>query len=146
FRNKTTAAIQIGGLAAGLATSMLIMFYVHFERSYENMYDKADRIYRLALELYNGNELLEVDTETYQTLGPEFKSIMPEVLDYVRFYHIGTSEITAGNFTGQELSLHQFGKLQMVVFLPGVIAFGTLISGFYPAMILSRFKPALILK
>lgn len=95
FRNKTTAAIQIGGLAAGLAASILIMFYVHFERSYENMHDKADHIYRLALELYNGNELLEVDTETYQTLGPEFKAIMPEVLDYVRFYHIGTSEITA---------------------------------------------------
>lgn len=36
-----------------------------------------------------------MDAATYQTLGPELKSSMPEVLDFARFYPVGTSELKA---------------------------------------------------
>lgn len=55
FRNKIPASIQIAGLAIGLAASLLILFYVQFERSYETMHAQAGNILRITLELYNGN-------------------------------------------------------------------------------------------
>ena len=84
FRNKITVSIQIAGLAIGLAASLLILFYVRFERSYEEMHVQAENIFRITLEFYNGKELIEVDSATYQTLGPGFKASMPEVLDFAR--------------------------------------------------------------
>ncbi len=76
-----------------MASTLLIAHYVKFERSYERFYSNAENIYRLSLDLYNGAEFEVNDVETYQTLGPEFKEKMPEVIDYARFMHLGTSEV-----------------------------------------------------
>lgn len=47
FRNKAYSAINIGGLAIGIAACLLILQYVSFETSYEDFHDKKDRIYRV---------------------------------------------------------------------------------------------------
>ncbi|WP_341835955.1 ABC transporter permease [Chitinophaga pollutisoli] len=47
-RNKMFSVINILGLAAGIAASLLILQYVSNELSYDRFHGKADRIYRLS--------------------------------------------------------------------------------------------------
>ena len=55
-----------------------------FEHSYEDFHEKADDIYRVTLDLYQGAEFIVTDAETYPPLGPLLKQDMPEVVEYVR--------------------------------------------------------------
>ncbi|MEQ9164777.1 MAG: ABC transporter permease, partial [Fulvivirga sp.] len=94
-KNRIFSFVNIIGLAIGIAATILLTFYVRHERSYENVHENADNIFRLSLNLYNGNEFIINDVETYQTLGPEFKEKMPEVLDYVRLANMDAAQIKA---------------------------------------------------
>lgn len=93
LKNKSSTAIHVLGLSVGIVSAILIGFYVHFEKSYEDMHEQAENIFRISLDLYNGNEFMLNDVETYYPLGPEFKETMPEVRDYARFMKIGKAEI-----------------------------------------------------
>lgn len=46
-RNKGYAGLNIAGLAVGITSFILIMFYVQDELSYDQFHTKADRIYRI---------------------------------------------------------------------------------------------------
>ena len=50
-RHRSYAFINIAGLAVGMASCLLILFYVQDERSYDGFHTHADRIYRLATDL-----------------------------------------------------------------------------------------------
>ncbi len=54
FRNllktKLITFINLLGLTTGMATGLLLLFYVHFERSYDLFYTNNERIYRLRYE------------------------------------------------------------------------------------------------
>lgn len=50
-RTKGQAALQVGGLAIGLAAFALIMLYVRYERSYDTFHVGAERIFRVAFEI-----------------------------------------------------------------------------------------------
>ena len=47
MRNKSYAAINITGLAVGIAACMLIFMVVQFETSFDNFHTNKDRIYRV---------------------------------------------------------------------------------------------------
>jgi putative ABC transport system permease protein len=47
LRNKSYAAINIAGLAIGVAACLLIFLIVHFETSFDNFHSKKDHIYRV---------------------------------------------------------------------------------------------------
>lgn len=93
--NKTSTAIHIAGLSVGIVSTLMILFYVDFEQSYENMHTKAKNIYRISLDIYNGNEFVLNDAQTYQLIGQELTEQMPEVLDYVRMYPMEPIEVKA---------------------------------------------------
>ena len=46
-RNKSYAAINIVGLAIGIAACLLIFLIVQFETSFDNFHAKRDQIYRI---------------------------------------------------------------------------------------------------
>ncbi|NKB69298.1 MAG: FtsX-like permease family protein [Candidatus Latescibacteria bacterium] len=48
YRNRLYAAVNIVGLAVGLAACLAIVLYVRFELSYDRHHSKAERIYRVA--------------------------------------------------------------------------------------------------
>src|ERR1700748_3028085 len=55
-KNKGFTAINVLGLSVGLATCLLIVFYVVDELSYDRYNIKADRIYRISVDAsLNGN-------------------------------------------------------------------------------------------
>ena len=47
LRNKLYGAINIGGLAIGMAVSLLLLLYVYSEFTYNGMHTKVDRIYKV---------------------------------------------------------------------------------------------------
>ncbi|MEO0330099.1 MAG: ABC transporter permease, partial [Bacteroidota bacterium] len=93
LKNKVFSLINILGLAIGMAACLLILQYVRFELSYEDFHTNVDDIYRVTLDLYNGSEFIETDSETYGILGPHLKEQRPEVLNFVRFYNYESIEV-----------------------------------------------------
>ena len=93
IRNKTFSAINITGLALGMATCLLIGLYVLHELSYDRFHDKADRIVRVTFRAnMNGNKINEASVmpPTAQTLRLDY----PEVLDATRLRTAGALMLT----------------------------------------------------
>src|SRR5258708_30271740 len=57
YKNKGFTAINVLGLALGLATCLLIVFYVFDELSYDRYNVKYERIYRVNSDLKYGGAL-----------------------------------------------------------------------------------------
>ncbi|MEO6633831.1 MAG: ABC transporter permease, partial [Mucilaginibacter sp.] len=56
LKNKGFTLLNVLGLSVGLATCLLIVFYVVDELSYDRYNTKSDRIYRITLDAkLNGN-------------------------------------------------------------------------------------------
>src|SRR5882757_7794491 len=82
-KNIGFTAINILGLSVGLATCLLIVFYVIDELSYDRFNKKADRIARVNFEIkFGGNN--SVYAQTMAPLAPVLKSEFPAVETAVR--------------------------------------------------------------
>lgn len=95
LKNKGFTAINIGGLALGLATTLLILFYVIDELSYDRFNEKANRIYRVNEQLKLG----ENEVEYAVAMPPLAKTLMkdyPDVENVVRIKKASLT-ITKGN-------------------------------------------------
>lgn len=84
LKNKGFTAINILGLALGLATCLLIVFYVFDELSYDRYNAKGDRIYRI------NNDIKFGGIENSYAVSPApmaaaLKASFPEVEQVVRF-------------------------------------------------------------
>ena len=86
--NKVYSALNIGGLAVGMACCLLITIYVTDELSFDRYHQKGDRIYRANLGVkFGGTEQLVATTS--DMLGPTLKNDYPQVENYVRLYDAG---------------------------------------------------------
>src|ERR1700712_1582652 len=100
-KNKGFTAINVLGLALGLATCLLIVFYVFDELSYDRYNTKADRVYRVNDDIkFGGN------TNSYAVspapLAAAIKSDFPEIEQVVRFRGTGGNQVKKGNQNIQE--------------------------------------------
>ena len=91
LKNKTFSAINILGLAIGMAACLLILQYVSFERSYDTMHEDADRVYRVAMTKYEAEEKPQTFAFTYPAVAPHLKRDFPEVEDAIRIRFTGSS-------------------------------------------------------
>ncbi|MEJ1241213.1 ABC transporter permease [Chryseolinea sp. T2] len=85
-RRKLYSAINVSGLAFGIAACMLIWRYVDFEMSYDNFHKNADNIYRTAFTEYGKNWKDDWFTEFGYGLGQALQSEIPEVRNYARVH------------------------------------------------------------
>ncbi|MBD2699244.1 ABC transporter permease [Spirosoma sp. BT702] len=83
-RNKAFSAINILGLAIGIAACVLILQYVTFELSYDDFHDKGNRIYRVLQDRYDKGKLSTQWAGGAQAAGNSFKAAFGEVEDYVK--------------------------------------------------------------
>lgn len=81
--NKVYSAINIGGIAIGLATFWLIGLYVSDEMSYDRSFTNANRIFRVAQHAtWQGGSMNIVPTSA--PFANSFKTTFPEVEDAAR--------------------------------------------------------------
>lgn len=84
MRSKFFSFINILGLAIGICSFLLIIFFVQNELSYDKHLPHADRMYRMDMTgRFGGNEFNIAVVSAAQ--GPQMKEDFPEVEDYVRF-------------------------------------------------------------
>lgn len=83
-RNKIYSAINIGGLAIGMATCLLITLYVLDEISYDRYHQKADRIYRIDFDVKFGGQDREFATVS-DGMGDALKNDYPFIETFTRF-------------------------------------------------------------
>ncbi|HEY5825482.1 MAG TPA: ABC transporter permease [Cyclobacteriaceae bacterium] len=93
FRNlkkhRFYTAINIFGLAIGIASCLLIMLYVTNELSYDKHHEATDRIYRLNSEIKFGpNHLVMAVSPAH--LADALRNDFPEVESAVRFWNYGS--------------------------------------------------------
>jgi len=101
LRNKFYSFINIGGLAVGLATCLLIWLYVSDELSYDRYNLHADRIYRVNTEIKFGNNFIDLAVAAPQT-GFAMAHELPDVVQYARLNLFGSIHIRKGNVNLQE--------------------------------------------
>lgn len=89
-RNKVHGAINILGLAMGIACCVLIVLFVRDEWTFDTFHTKADRIYRAYAREDWGENQQFFNTSTPFPMGPALKDNFPEVEYQVRFNKIGT--------------------------------------------------------
>jgi putative ABC transport system permease protein len=96
LKNKGFTAINVLGLALGLTTCLLIVFYVFDELSYDRYNTKADRIYRVNEDIkFAGNT--NIVAQSPAPLADALKNDFPQVEQVVRFRSIGSMQVRKGN-------------------------------------------------
>ncbi|RFZ89905.1 ABC transporter permease [Mucilaginibacter conchicola] len=95
YKDGFYSVINILGLSIATSVFLLIINFVNFEYSYEDFHLKADNIYRITYELYQGAKYVTTDCETHPPLGPMLKDYFPDVREFVRMQHMeAQSEIS----------------------------------------------------
>src|SRR4249920_3087818 len=88
WKNKAFSAINIVGLAAGLAVCLLIVLYVKDELSYDKYNAQAENIYRIDADIFfNGTQFTSAVSPA--PLVPTLKKDHPDVIQYVRLKNFG---------------------------------------------------------
>lgn len=96
LKSRAYSAINIIGLAAGLASCLLIVFYVINELSYDKYNEKIDQVYRIDSDMrFGGHHFILASTP--DPLGAALKSSFPEVQQYVRLRDHGGLFVKKGN-------------------------------------------------
>ncbi|MEM9141561.1 MAG: ABC transporter permease [Bacteroidota bacterium] len=97
IKNKVYSWINIGGLALGIVACLLILQYVAFEYSYENLHQKKDRIYRVQQDRYDHGKLATQWAAGAYAVGNSFKEAIPEIEDYVKVVKTGDIIVEVDN-------------------------------------------------
>ncbi|WP_242916909.1 ABC transporter permease [Pontibacter liquoris] len=82
-RNKVYTAINVFGLAMGVASCLLIFMYLQHELSYDKAFTKHDRIYRVVNNLVVEGEV-EKASVTHAALAPNLAADYPEIEAAIR--------------------------------------------------------------
>lgn len=90
LKQRFFTLLNVLGLSIGLVAFWLITHYVNYERSYENFMANGDDIYRVQLDVYRNGELVYKSSENYAGAGAALKDEFPEVLEFGRFYNMGS--------------------------------------------------------
>jgi putative ABC transport system permease protein len=94
-KHKLYSAINIIGLAIGMAACIVIMLFVYYERSFDRMHTK--NIYRLnEVQKYPGMLSSQKVALSMFPMGPTLKNEFPEIINYTRVNWNDNYQITFG--------------------------------------------------
>ncbi|MBN8651958.1 MAG: ABC transporter permease [Cytophagales bacterium] len=96
LKSKGYSFINIVGLAVGLSACLLIGLYVKHELSYDRFHEKADRVYRVNMELKFGDNHLNLAVAN-PLFGETAKIEIPQVEQTTRLQWYGSLLIKKGD-------------------------------------------------
>src|ERR1700743_833428 len=95
YRNKGFSAINISGLAIGMASALLILLWIQNQLTYDRWYPKTDRLYKLYnRDMFQGN--LWAWPNPPKPRGPAVKRDYAAVEDVARYNNV-TFLVTVDN-------------------------------------------------
>ncbi|QMU27803.1 ABC transporter permease [Adhaeribacter radiodurans] len=92
LRNKAYSAINIAGLATGISACILIFFYVKDELTYEQHFDKYDRIFRVVTDI-NLQGQQDKFARSPAPLAAAMQKDYPEIQKVARLLPIGKQTV-----------------------------------------------------
>lgn len=87
FKNKLYSFINIAGLSIGIASFVLIMLYVNYEKSYDT-FEGSENVYRVYMDYTEDGVFVPGDAQSYNLSGPTLKEAFPEIEEFARMSHI----------------------------------------------------------
>src|SRR5579863_8677607 len=81
---KGYAAVNLIGLSIGIICCLMLFQYVGRETSYDSFHEKADRIVRLRMDVFDKGRLSQQSATTFPAVGAAMKKDFPEVEDFCR--------------------------------------------------------------
>ncbi|MES2111151.1 MAG: ABC transporter permease [Bacteroidota bacterium] len=84
FKRKGYTALNISGLAIGIACCLLIFQYVSYELSYDTFQEKSSQIVRIRLDRIKQGKLAWQSATSYPAIGPTMKRDYPEIENFCR--------------------------------------------------------------
>ena len=90
-RHLGYTALNVLGLALGLAAALFILEYVSEELNYNNS-SEAERLYRVSNDYYRFGEMVYESSMTFSGVGPAMERDLPEVTAYARLYSPGLTQ------------------------------------------------------
>lgn len=113
------SAINIIGLAIGLACCIIITLFVRYELSFDRQWDNSDRIYRVTRDFFGNNLRLAA---VAPPIAPLLQQDFPEIEDVTRLLAPGEITITRGkeryresNLVVADANVFEFFNLTFVV-------------------------------
>lgn len=85
-RHRAVSAINVGGLAVGLACCLLILLYLKSELSFDSFHHDKENIYQLVCKRTEQDGKSERFGIAALVQGPAFKQEIPEIREYVRVF------------------------------------------------------------
>jgi putative ABC transport system permease protein len=89
LKSKFFSLINILGLSLGMASCLLIVQYVMYERSYDNFHTRKERLFRIQQDRYDKGKLSTQWVAGCSAVGQALKENFPEVEEYVRMSNGG---------------------------------------------------------
>lgn len=83
-KNKSYTLINVVGLSLGLAAFIVISAYVHFEKSFDNMYPDNSNIYRVESQFYRSGELTDSWATATNGYAKAMYDNLPGIASYAR--------------------------------------------------------------
>ncbi|HET6557589.1 MAG TPA: ABC transporter permease [Prolixibacteraceae bacterium] len=123
-RRKVISTINILGLVTGILSSLFIMEYVFFERSFDDYHPNASQVYRVVYNRYQHGKLQWETANSFYPTGKWMKDNFTEVKDYAvisRKYNITVNyEDAVGNkvFYNESKSYYATNSLFSLFSLP----------------------------
>lgn len=100
FRNLTKhkgyTAINVVGVAVGLAAFLLLNQYIKFERSYDSFHRNAETIYRVTSDQIVDDQLGTRDAMSFNPTGSVLTEEIPEVSEFTLTYNNSNATIKKG--------------------------------------------------
>lgn len=85
FRNRVSSLVNILGLTIGMAASVMIIQYVRFELSYDDLHEKADQIFRVQQDRYEKGLISTQWAAGCSAVGQALYENFEEVENFTRF-------------------------------------------------------------
>ncbi|MGV3504612.1 MAG: ABC transporter permease [Adhaeribacter sp.] len=101
WRHKAFSAINVLGLAIGLATCLVILLFVGHELSFDRYHEKADRIVRVVFRGSMRGDLIR-EAVVMPPVARTLRADYPEVLDATRIRHGLDPTLSYGNRSFRE--------------------------------------------
>lgn len=106
-KNPGLAAINLGGLAVGMAAFLLIALFIQSELKFDRMYTLSDQIVRVNEITNNADGSERTDGFSRSAVGPAALAQIPEVTNFVRL--IGPNFLGRGTVTSQITQFYEGG-------------------------------------
>ena len=101
LRNRIYTAINLVGLAIGIASCLLIFLFVKDEVTFDAYHSKADQIYKLQTSTTRNGEITVMQGTSFPE-GEAFKEEIPTVLNYARLASAGATIKQAGDYLDEK--------------------------------------------